>query len=475
MTVLRLSGALASRLVRRQTSTRQTLGRLASGLRLLSAADDAAGLAVATELETAALSKRRARRNIQEGLSLLQHAEGGLAESIAHLQRIRELAVQSASETLADSERQGLQAEVDQRLKELDRISEASDQTGVSTLRLDVSDVAVDIDFHIDVSGSMGEEMSALRSGISAFIGKLARGGVDVGLGLNRMGQDTTDAVFRAAEIGTMSDFLDALRGLDTTGAAIDPYAALTESAGVSSITGSSEPDTPGYRAAAAGQHHAVVILDTHREADLLTGLETAASVGADLASAGVTVHFVNRTVDDAEYADIVTATSGTQQDIGNNQGSGVKGALTFLAESILAGVPEQEGLSVQVGMHNTAADRVELPIPTLASSVGLGVALVDLRSADRARESLDSLDEALAYTSSLRARIGGATRRLQAADRNLDQSVMAHEASRSRIEDSDLARQTSMLARDNILAEGAQSALVQARRLDRELIGALL
>ena len=97
--------------------------RLSTGLRINTAGDDAAGLAVSEKMRSQIKGFAMARRNAQDAISLIQTAEGALSESHNILQRLRELAVQSASDTLTDADRAQLQKEVDELVEELDRIA----------------------------------------------------------------------------------------------------------------------------------------------------------------------------------------------------------------------------------------------------------------------------------------------------------------------------------------------------------------
>ena len=108
-----------------------TLGRISSGLRVNSAADDAAGLGVATALNTEANSMEQAMRNANDGISIIQTAEGATSEATNILNRMRELAVQSSSETLADTERVYINEEYDQLNQELGRIASVTEFNGV--------------------------------------------------------------------------------------------------------------------------------------------------------------------------------------------------------------------------------------------------------------------------------------------------------------------------------------------------------
>ena len=109
----------------------KTLGRISSGLRINSAADDAAGLGVAENLDTASRSMRQAMRNTNDGISVVQTAEGAAHEVANILKRMRELSIQSASETLDNGERAYIQDEFAQLSDEVDRIANVTEFNGL--------------------------------------------------------------------------------------------------------------------------------------------------------------------------------------------------------------------------------------------------------------------------------------------------------------------------------------------------------
>ena len=111
-----------------------TLQRLSSGLRINSAKDDAAGLAISERFTSQITGLNQAIRNANDGISLAQVAEGALGESGNILQRMRELAVQSANATNSASDRQALQAEVNQLKDELERIATTTEFNGLKLL-----------------------------------------------------------------------------------------------------------------------------------------------------------------------------------------------------------------------------------------------------------------------------------------------------------------------------------------------------
>ncbi|MGL4343815.1 MAG: flagellin [Cellulosilyticaceae bacterium] len=103
--------------------TAKAMERLSSGLRINSASDDAAGLAIANKMDAQVKGLRQANRNAMDGVSLVQTTEGALNEVHAMLQRMRELSVQAANGTNSDEDREKIQQEVDELLKEIDGIS----------------------------------------------------------------------------------------------------------------------------------------------------------------------------------------------------------------------------------------------------------------------------------------------------------------------------------------------------------------
>jgi len=113
-----------------QSANQTALQRLSSGLRINSAKDDAAGLAISTRFNSQIRGLNVAVRNAGDGISLAQTAEGALGSMSDNLQRVRELAVQSANATNSDVDREALQAEVSQLLSEVSRTAEETDFNG---------------------------------------------------------------------------------------------------------------------------------------------------------------------------------------------------------------------------------------------------------------------------------------------------------------------------------------------------------
>src|SRR5690606_31981724 len=136
---LRIATNVASEMVQKNLnkvseSSAQSLEKLSSGKRITKAADDAAGLAIAKNLEAQTKGLRQAARNANDGISLVQVAEGGLNEVSNILVRLRELSVQAASDTAGDKERDFLNKEYQQLVQEVDRIAETTKFGGTNLL-----------------------------------------------------------------------------------------------------------------------------------------------------------------------------------------------------------------------------------------------------------------------------------------------------------------------------------------------------
>jgi len=151
-----------------QTSLATSLERLSSGLRINSAKDDAAGLAITERFTTQIRGLNQAIRNANDGISLSQTAEGALGEMANNMQRIRELAVQSANATNSDSDRAALDQEVQQRLAEIDRIASQTSFNGRRILDGTFGDAAFQVGANVGETIDLNLETSMRLNSIGA-------------------------------------------------------------------------------------------------------------------------------------------------------------------------------------------------------------------------------------------------------------------------------------------------------------------
>lgn len=148
----------------------ESTAKLSSGERITRAADDAAGLAISEKLKAEIRSSKQANRNANDGISLIQTAEGGLNESSSILTRMRELAIQAASDTLTDADRSKSSLEYQALKSELDRISKTTEFNGTKLL----NGSGPTLDFQVGVGSNNFEDQisyktSQMNSGLEAL------------------------------------------------------------------------------------------------------------------------------------------------------------------------------------------------------------------------------------------------------------------------------------------------------------------
>lgn len=178
----------------------KTLGRISSGLRINSAADDAAGLGVAENINTAVRSMRQAMRNTNDGISVVQTAEGAANEVANILKRMRELSVQSASETLDDGERAFIQDEFVQLSEEVDRISQVTEFNGLKL----ADGVQTTIDVQVGINGTADDVITITLGDLTA---------TSLGVDTGAMALDTaTNALTALANIDLALDTVNQYR-----------------------------------------------------------------------------------------------------------------------------------------------------------------------------------------------------------------------------------------------------------------------
>ncbi|PZP58712.1 MAG: flagellin FliC [Azospira oryzae] len=164
-----------------QSQLQTAIQRLSSGLRVNSAKDDAAGLAVAESFTAQIRGTNQAVRNANDGISLGQTAEGALAQIANNLQRIREIAVQAANGTISDTDRSQLQKEVDQLTQEISRIVQTTTFNGTALLS-----AASTLTFQVGADGKASNQVSVTTTnlavngsaGLYSYSGSLTATGV---------------------------------------------------------------------------------------------------------------------------------------------------------------------------------------------------------------------------------------------------------------------------------------------------------
>jgi flagellin len=460
----------------RSPSLGRSLERIASGVRIHEAADDAAGLGVATDLRTDTRSLAMARRNIEDGMGAIHAAEGGLDEITDNLQRMRELAVAAASETLHDEERAYLNAEFNELAAEVDRIAVTTEFGGESLL----ARPAVDILLMADISNSMAAELPVFASELPLLRDRLETEGIAVRVGVAEVSTgaspigDILDGSTTTQELTDDATAADAaLSALGTTGpGAMDPYTAFLDQTGIAPVDGENGPEEHDFGGPAV-QKIIIYASDTGRETSLtpVTESETASA----LANAGFRVYATTNTASHtAVFDEITDRTGGLLVDL-DPAGANVTTLMEAIGDDIIARAGRTEAYEVQAGIHDSAHDRIELGIPTDTTTTGMGLAGATVRTATEARAALDSLDSAIADVSRTRSTLGATWNRLdEALDLN-EAAALALTGAESRIRDADMADITSEAVAQQIARDAAVAARMQARQIQQSAIPALL
>ncbi|WP_282298638.1 flagellin, partial [Stenotrophomonas sp. PS02289] len=358
------------------SSLATTIQRLSSGLRINSAKDDAAGLAISERFSTQIRGLDVAVRNANDGISLAQTAEGAMVEIGNNLQRIRELSVQSANATNSDSDRDALNAEVKQLVSEIDRVSRQTNFNGTKLL-----------------DGS--------------FSGALFQVGADSGqtIGINSIVNASASAL-GGAKFDSNSF---------TIGAETDANNADVKITGMA-ITGA---DGKSY---------------TLGDINVKAGVDAAATQKAT--AAAVTAAINEKMDQTGVYASVDGTTAG-------------KINLTSVQNSV-----DAEGTFNAIGLTaGTYTGGVTAPGAYTATTAAQGAALasnfasdLDISSVSGAQQALSIVDKALTAVNSSRADMGAIQNRFTSTIANLNTTSENLSASRSRIRDTDYAKETAEL-----------------------------
>ena len=451
--------------------------RLFSGLRINGAKDDAAGLSISTRFTAQVNGLNQAVRNSNDGISLAQTAEGALNETTNILQRIRQLAVQSANDTNNDKDRASLQAEVDQLISELDRIADTT--TFNNNKILDGTFLAKDLQVGANVDETISVSISGAGTTDLARQARYSTESRDVG-GRTVTGVGTVGAALQiTGSLGsaTVRDTVPADDGVSTTfnsDSAIAKAAAInasSDSTGVRAIVG--ETTTTLFSEVAAGTLNELNYF-------ILNDEKISGFAVSENDASGALVDAINAVSDDTG----VVASLDAESKLTLTAADGRNIEVNFIgdADSII-GHLDAPSNSVSVGPTTlVATGNISLQSDELfeitagGSSIGFteglygvngdhSVAQINISDRSSAVLALDIVDLALEDVSSARAQLGALQNRLESTINNLSTTSENLSASRSRILDADFAAETAQLSRNQIIQQAGVSILAQANQ----------
>ena len=503
-------------LAKAQNNLNNSLQRLSSGLRINTAKDDAAGLAISQRMTAQIRGLNVAQRNANDGVSMAQTAEGALSEMGDILQRVRELAVQSANATNSAGDRKSLNDEVNQLVAELNRFANTTEFNGMKLLNGDNSVAAFQIgananqtitatttDFRTNKYGSYQVGNATVTSS-----GATAGKGVSISNAVNGATSSSLQVTGAAVSVaGTMT-----LNGPNASGSV-----SLTVSDSAADIASKiNSQDLTGVKATArtetmigfsTGDY--VIEISTTNATSTSANTETAKisfsvpKIGTDAigSSAEALTDAVNAFNEQSSKTGITAKLNDAKTAIilENDEGKNIN--VTFQGSNTIYMGNASTGYSASVNASSaktfTAAGQVTLDasrsysIATSSSlnvqagvlsggSTGTGAIIaselqrvdsLDITTVKGANDAIHIVDQAIDSVNAQRAKYGALQNRFESTISNLATSSENVSAARSRIQDTDFASETANLSRSQVLQQAATSMLAQANQLPNNVL----
>ncbi|WP_018951968.1 flagellin [Thioalkalivibrio sp. AKL12] len=473
-----------------QGALAQSLERLSSGLRINSAKDDAAGLAISERFTTQIRGLNQAVRNSNDGISLAQTGEGALQEVQNNLQRIRELAVQSANATNSDSDREAINREVQQRLEEIDRVSSQTSFNGQKILDGSFGDakfqVGANVGETIDLNLESSTRLDAIGTAASAsgdLTGQIVAGEDAVATTSTSSG-DFTEAVVAGAGD---SQFTLEVGGVEIYDSGVD-----------ADVTVTAEMLDAGLAAAATDLDNAgISFTGSFEDGDVVFTRADGTDFGIEVTADNLTsgggfdggdFSAGTNTIDNGEEAvaadPLVLGDGDLSIQLGDQDAVSITGTFESVQELADAVSSELGGVSVTVDNDTIsilASDDITITGDEAANlgfdennEVNGSLADVNVLTVAASNEVILRVDSALTAVSDIRSDFGAIQNRFESTISNLTQTTENLEASRSRIRDADFASETAELTRAQILQQAGTSVLSQANAVPQNALALL-
>ena len=490
--------------------------KLSSGYRINRAADDAAGLSISEKMRSQIRGLNKASDNAQDGISLIQTAEGALNESHSILQRMRELSVQASNGTETDDDREAVQNEIEQLQSELTRIS---DTTEFNTMKLlDGSQSGSKVEVSVSKSAATGattKNAAVAQVNTSAEnVNELAKGAsttysVTV---LDKNNNSTTATVTitnndgkltdkDGNELGTVADQTDKKATAKETADAIAKALSNTTLGDKFDFAATADPKITLTTKDASDAASSVLISVDNAAGKLATstgGSEAYTTINKEIGSYDGTGNIEDKifTVNGEKFAyvDDPAKLGDDYKDVNYVKVATAGKVADTDASAMAALISSKTGINAVVGKTNTSIDLkpsatatgkgIELQIGanegqtmsfTLddmsAEALGVGVGKVDLSKQETAKTATTTIDAAIKKISKARGQMGAVQNRLEHTINNLDTAAENMQTAESRIRDTDMAEEMVNYSKNNILAQAGQSMLAQANQSNQGVL----
>ncbi|QNM98511.1 flagellin N-terminal helical domain-containing protein [Chitinimonas koreensis] len=470
-------------------SLNTSLQRLSSGLRINSAKDDAAGLAISERFTAQIRGSEQARRNANDGVSMTQVGEGALTKMGDILQRIRELSVQSANASNSASDRLALNAEVTQLTAELDRFAQQTEFNGLKlldgTFTSSVFQIGANANQTVTATTAnfrttaYGTQQVGSITPVSSGVYSTTTTGPVTGAAVTASGTVLIRGGAASGKISVLptdsaKDIADKINGQSQTGIRAQSRTETTLTFGA---TGSYTIRAYGNNA--TGQTVTFNITDTSTSqglTDVVTQFNNQTSktgVTAKLNTTGTGVILVSDTGDNISLSATSGSIAGAISGGGVALATGASGAMTIAGQVILDSdksytiTTSGAALSTSIfGQPLAAGGQVVSQLQSVAS--------LDITNFDNATQAIRIVDSALAVVNGQRANFGALQSRFEATIGNLQITSENLSASRSRIRDADFAAETANLTRAQILQQAGTAMLAQANAIPNQVLSLL-
>lgn len=419
--------------------------KLSSGYKINRAADDASGLAISEKMRKQIRGLTQASTNAQDGISAVQTAEGALTEVHDMLHRMTELAVKAANGTESDSDRNAIQAEVDQLVTEIDRISNTTKFNETYLLKgRNANGTAAKLTY------------TTASNNLNAKLAMAPAGGTASNIKVNTI--DGTFTIAVNSKAGSIKGGANPIAAADITN--LDKLQNIKYASNT----------TISIQSVQVGATTYYVINST----SALSTSSMAANVSEVIDAIGSSIAFAS--MDDLAMQikkDLGADVRSVMLD-SNTKGADGKPIIN-LKFNTFADLNHAMDLSLHVGADSSDDNKINMSV-SMISARGLGIngLLVSGDNQDNATRAIDTIADAVAKVSSQRASLGAIQNRLEHTISNLDNIVENTTAAESEIRDTDMASQMVEYSKNQILAQAGQSMLAQANSANQGVLSLL-
>ncbi|MBT7859926.1 MAG: hypothetical protein HN712_06410 [Gemmatimonadetes bacterium] len=464
----------ASRHLNRNTGDfTKRVERLSSGLRINRGADDAAGLSVSEGMRAELLGMRQGVRNAEQGVSLIQLAEGSLNEVSTMLTRMRELAVTSANSTINDANRQSLTSEFNQLSAEIDRIANSTTYNKQVLLT---------------GFGNAVSQVGTVSTALAGFSG-VSEVGISGAVPGTYVFSDTSNQDNQITLLVSLPDGTNLEQSIDV-GSALDrdnsknmvatgtTFVANFDRLGMQVILNGPnvQSGTTSKSTAASGQDGVITIAKADGSTDSVT-----VTGGQGLAAIATELNTKLSTLDSTAFARIDTITGELHVDTGSLTVEGLSTTLGAVGgnayeDGRLEGktlvIEAGEGGTLQVGANDNADNRISLNIGDMrASGSVLNLTGLSVANVLSSRGTISRIDTAILNVARQRGDLGAIQNRLQYTSANLGNAIENLQAAESAIRDADVAEEISAFTKSQILTQAATAMVAQANALPQNAL----